>query len=182
MAESISASPCSAVICLAMTWRAAAVATVIASSRTSRIARASALLICSSAAWSRRAIEALMSCLASSPARSGLFAGLRDDAVGLRLRVLLLALVARQQRLRLLADAARLVEIGPDRHRPRVELAGDQPGHLEIDQHADEQQKGEQHDEIGVRQRQERVAGREAGVAVSVMASVTRGMRMMVTP
>src|SRR6056297_1648218 len=92
----------------------------------------------------------------------GLLAGLRHDAVGLLLRFLLLALVARQHLLRLFPKLAGLVEIGPDPGGPLIELLPQQARHLEIDQNPHEQQERDQHHEIGVVERKERTGRGES--------------------
>jgi hypothetical protein len=71
------------------------------------------------------------------------------------------ALVRRQNGLRLFTQRPRLIKLGTDAFGALVQHAAQHRRNLEVDQEPDEQQKGQQHDEIGVAQREERTRGRK---------------------
>ena len=88
-----------------------------------------------------------------------LFLGGRDDAQGLFLHLFLLGLIAGQQRLGVLAQQARLIQIVADHLRTVIQRTAHQAGHVFPQQDAHEHQKRDQHDKVRVAQAEERARG-----------------------
>ena len=89
-------------------------------------------------------------CLRLLRRSSGLVTGVGDDALGLGLDVLLLALVGGQKGLGLFAQRAGFFQFRLDAVRAIVELFADQGRHFGSEQDANEQQECENNNKVGV--------------------------------
>src|SRR6185312_5959024 len=78
----------------------------------------------------------------------GLGLGLRDDRLGLFQGIALLSLIIGERRLRFLAQPLRLVELGLDLRRARIERAGDDGSGL-VDEISDRDEEGDEDPEFG---------------------------------
>ena len=114
-------------------FSAAAIALSTAEARTSLTACASARAILSSADLVRRSTDSVQALARLRRERLALALGLLEDGFRLVLGLAALALVVGEQGLRLVAQAARLVELLADGIGAGVERLPDHPGHAVID-------------------------------------------------